>query len=188
MKILIRILFFLCFIRVLDAKEMVTIQQNVNHKLRQLGLPTDVVEVFAIGKKGDRLYALPNLVNGKDRLWDDIHDRKKLWRKDCVVWTKLSHGDGESWRTPKNASLQVTVHHFQDSRRYYEIDLDNWAPRGVRTPINSVRHIVWEVWRNKLGFVTSQNRIEHTLNKADIKADVRSAQRIAKLETKKGRP
>lgn len=146
---------------------------NIMHKFIQLNLSTEIITIYEIGRKGDRVFAFANLVEGRDVLYADLHNRKK-WRQDSPFWTHLSHSDGVSFRTPKNASLQVTMHYTELGERFYELDMDNWAPCGVIHGVNSVRHIFWEVLRNKLtGHVTDQNRIENSLNIADFRKSLK---------------
>jgi len=149
-----------------------TIEENVFHRLKQLGLENSI-NVFDIGKKGDRIYATSVSADGTDRLWDDVHRNKKVWARNSIFWTDIFHGKNiGSWRTAKNDSLHVTAHYLSDGSRFYEFDIDRWAPKGIHTPINSVRHIIVEVLWNRLsGHTTNQARIEHGLEIIDARAE-----------------
>jgi hypothetical protein len=151
-----------------EGVEKPNIEKNVRHRLKQLGLSSNV-KIFSISDKGDYLYALPILVNGKDILWDDFHTNKKVWTKNPIFWGRLfKTRRSESWRSLRKSSLHITVHYFHDKTRYYEMHLDNWAPKGIRDPVNSVRHIFGEVlWHKITGRSVNQDRIRRGLVKID---------------------
>ena len=146
------------------------VEENIQHKLGQLKLQNSI-SVYEVGKKGDKVFANPFLYEGEDILYKNIQEDPTRWRKDHSFWTKRFHSGGVSFRTPKNASLHVTMYHSNEGKTFYEMHLDNWAPKGIKQPINSVRHLFWEVIRNKIfGTSTDQDRIERTLNIADTKS------------------
>jgi hypothetical protein len=164
--------------------EKIDVVTNVSHRMTQLHLGD--VHFLVISPKNDRVSASPVFVDGEDVLWNSIEHDKKEWIKNPRFWTHISHGETcGSWRTPKKASLQVTVHCLPDNMRQYELDMDNWAPRGIKNPLNSGRHIFGEVVPHQLHAVlflkkgtTNQNRIARTLDKIDV--------RMAKNNAKEG--
>lgn len=146
--------------------EKPNLQENVLHRLRQLNLEGSVT-IFLISEKGDHLYAKPVFEDGTDRLWEDFH-KNKIWIKCSPFWTELFHKRPEGWRSAKNSSLHVIVYYFPDKTRYYEMHLDNWAPKGIKNPVNSVRHIFAEVlWHKVTGKKVNQRRIARGLIKID---------------------
>lgn len=146
------------------------IERNVLHRLRQLGLG-GAVKIFSVSINGDHVYALPVLIEDKDFLWEEIHTNKSLWIKNPALFTRLFHGKGfESWRSAKKSSLHIIVRYLPDRTRYYEMHIDNWAPKGVKNPINSVRHIFAEVlWNAVTRRSANQKRIERGLLVIDEK-------------------
>lgn len=153
-----------------ECCEKPNIEKNVNHRLKQLGLAGSV-KIFSVSIKGDLLYAFPVMANGKDLLWEEIHTNKAIWIKNPSLFTRLFHGKGfESWRSTKKSSLHIIVRNLPDKTRYYEMHIDNWAPKGIKNPINSVRHIFAEVlWNAFTGKSADQGRIERGLTIIDEK-------------------
>ncbi len=153
------------------AGETPGIEKNALHRLRQIN-HEDGVLVTSIGLHGDRVFAMPIFVNGRDHLLDDMTHNKQKWRKNLHFWTWLSHGgDAQSWRTPGRDSLQVTVHHFGKPGYFYEIDIDYCAPNGIHNVVMSVCHVIVDVaWHKVTGSFTNQARIERGLGKIDMMA------------------
>jgi hypothetical protein len=160
---------FLCTFQTHLFAQKTQLEKNIDHRMEQLHLE-DTISIFAVEKH--KVYAIPRLTDDQNPLWQSMHNDKTVWIKNPSLFSFISHGEGEGWRTIGHASLHFTEHPIGKTFGYYEIDMDRWAPRHIKNPINSVRHLVVEVWipkffkRNEDHF---QTQIEKTLNGFDAK-------------------